>query len=115
MTPLVVALNLSLCFCGLALMALSLDRHHRDVFGARVPAGRALPLRLGGWIAILGSLAAAMLVEGANFGPIQWIGALTGAGLAVVLILSYRPAWLRFAVFASLPMAALSLLLSLQS
>ena len=48
MTPLVVALHLSPCFAGLALLAFSLDRHPRHVFGSRVPKGRVLPPRPGG-------------------------------------------------------------------
>lgn len=104
MTPLVVALNVALCFAGFAALALSLDRHHRDALAARVPAGRALPMRAAGWALIALSLAAAIAWEGWNFGPVQWIGALTGAGLLVVLVLSYRPVWLRPAALLALPL-----------
>ncbi|MGV7030423.1 DUF3325 domain-containing protein [Methylobacterium symbioticum] len=107
MTPLVVLLNLSLCFAGFGALALSLDRHHRDALGGRVPAGRIVPQRLGGWALILLSLAAAVALEGWNFGPVQWIGALTGAALLVVALLSYRPSWLRPAALAALPLGGL--------
>lgn len=106
MTPVVVLLNLALCFAGFGALALSLDRHHRDALGGRVPAARILPQRLGGWGLILLSLAAAVMLEGWNFGPVQWIGALTGAALLVVALLSYRPSWLRPAALAALPSAA---------
>ena len=107
MTPVVVLLNLALCFSGFGALALSLDRHHRDALGGRVPTGRALPLRLGGWGLLAASLAAAVALEGWNFGPVQWVGALTGAALLVVALLSYRPAWLRPAALAALPLGGL--------
>ena len=113
MTPLVLALNLCLSFAGLSLLALSLDRHHRDAFGARVPKVRARMLRIAGWLAIALSLVAAVAAEGVNFGPVQWIGALTGGALPAVALLSYRPAWLRPAALAALPLALVSLALVL--
>jgi hypothetical protein len=109
MTPIVLALNVALSFAGLAALALSLDRHHRDAFLTRAPKGRARSLRWTGWGAILLSLAASVALEGWNFGPVQWIGALTGAALLVVALLSYRPGWLRPAALAALPLALLAL------
>ncbi len=109
MNPAVTLLNLVLCFAGFGALALSLDRHHRDALGSRVPAGRVLPLRLAGWCLILASLAVAIAFEGANFGPVQWIGALTGAALLVVGLASYRPAWLRPAALSALPLGILLL------
>lgn len=104
MTPLVVVLNITLCFAGFAALALSLDRHHREALAGRVPAGRVLPLRAAGWALLALSLAGAVAWEGLNFGPVQWIGALTGGALLVVLVLSYRPAWLRPAALLALPL-----------
>ncbi|WP_336487853.1 DUF3325 domain-containing protein [Methylobacterium nigriterrae] len=109
MTPTVLALNLALSFASLASLALSLDRHHRDAFLARVPRTRARALRLAGWAGIGLSLAAAVALEGWNFGPVQWVGGLTGAALAVVALLSYRPRWLRPAALLALPLALLAL------
>lgn len=108
MTAIVVGLNLALCFAGLAALALSLDRHHRDAFLVRVPAARARTLRIVGWAGIVLSFAAAVTLEGWNFGPVQWFGALTGAALLVVAFLSYRPGWLRPAALAALPLALLA-------
>ncbi|GJE61666.1 DUF3325 domain-containing protein [Methylobacterium trifolii] len=114
MNPVVLGLNLALCFSGLAALALSLDRHHRDAFLRRVPPGRARSLRAAGWAGIGLSLAAAIALEGWNFGPVQWIGALTGGALLVVAFLSYRPGWLRPAALAALPLALLALPLALK-
>lgn len=110
MTPSVLALNLALCFSGLSALALSLDRHHRDAFLVRVPPTRARTLSVAGWAGLGLSLALAMMLEGWNFGPLQWVGALTGAALLVVAILSYRPGWLRPAALAAVPLALVALL-----
>lgn len=110
MTPPVLALNLALCFSGLSALALSLDRHHRDAFLIRIPPARARALRLAGWAGLCLSLALATMLEGWNFGPLQWVGALTGAALLVVAILSYRPGWLRPAALAAVPLALAALL-----
>ncbi|MGU3536627.1 DUF3325 domain-containing protein [Methylobacterium sp. A54F] len=114
MTPIVLALNLALAFAGLAALALSLDRHHRDAFGTRVPKARARMLRLAGWAGIALSLLSAGILEDWTFGPVQWIGALIGGALGVVLLLSYRPAWLRPAALAALPLALAALALGLR-
>lgn len=115
MTPAILSLNLCLSFAGLALLALSLDRHHRDALGARVPASRVRMLRIAGWIVLALSLAAAVAGEGGNFGPVQWVGSLTGAALVAVALLSWRPGWLRPAALAALPLALVSLALALRA
>ncbi|MCJ2009949.1 DUF3325 domain-containing protein [Methylobacterium sp. E-041] len=113
MTAIVVGLNLALCFAGLSALALSLDRHHRDAFLVRPGAARARTLRIAGWAGIGLSFVAAVALEGWNFGPVQWIGALTGAALLVVAFLSYRPGWLRPAALLALPIALVALPLAL--
>ena len=109
MTMSAVALSLALSFAGLATLALSLDRHHRAALRTPAPRRRAVGLRAAGWCGILLSLAAAIACAGWNFGPVQWIGALTGAAMAVVALLSYRPDWLRPAALIALPLALAAL------
>ncbi|TFZ60370.1 DUF3325 domain-containing protein [Methylorubrum sp. Q1] len=109
MTPLVLAVNLSLSFAGLAALCLSLNRHHAEVFDRRAERAAVLRLRLFGWLAIALSLVVAGLWEGWAFGPVQWIGALTGAALGLVLLLSYRPRYVAPAALAALVAAALPL------
>ena len=115
MTAIVVGLNLALCFAGLSALALSLDRHHRDAFLVRAGKSRARALRMAGWAGIGLSFAAAVALEGWNFGPVQWVGALTGAALLVVAFLSYRPGWLRPAALLALPIALAALPLALRT
>ena len=105
MTPLVLVLNLAVSFVAMAALCLSMDRHHAAAFVARPSRSRARALRLFGWAGIATSFAVAVIGDGWNFGPVQWIGALTGAALLVVGLLSYRPGWLRSAALAAVPLA----------
>ncbi|MHB2209364.1 DUF3325 domain-containing protein [Methylobacterium sp. CM6257] len=109
MTAAALTLSLLLGFSGFAALALSLDRHHRAVFRTPVPRRRIRSLRAAGWSGLALSFAAAIASAGWNFGPVQWIGSLTGSALAVVSLLAYRPTWLRAAALAALPLAAISL------
>lgn len=109
MTAAALALSALLSFSGFAALALSLDRHHRAILRVPVPRRRVVGLRAAGWSGLALSLSASVAADGWNFGPVQWIGALTGSALAVVAVLSYRPAWLRAAALAALPLAALTL------
>lgn len=105
MTPLVLVVNLCLSFAGLAALCLSMNRHHAQAFVGRPSRRRALSLRIAGWAGIFASFAVAVLWEGWNFGPVQWIGALSGAALLVVGLVSYRPGWIRPIAIAALPLA----------
>jgi hypothetical protein len=79
------------------------------VFDRKAERAAVLRLRAFGWAAITLSLFVAGLWEGWAFGPVQWIGALTGAALGLVLLLSYRPRYVAPAALAALVAAALPL------
>lgn len=108
-----LVVSLLLGFSGFAALALSLDRHHRAVFRTPVPRRRVGGLRAAGWSGLALSFAASVASAGWNFGPVQWVGALTGSALAVVAVIAYRPDWLRLAALSALPLAALALPLAL--
>lgn len=110
MTPLVLVLNLALSFAAMAALCLSMDRHHAAAFLVRPTRRRALALRIAGWAGIGLSFAAAVLLDGWNFGPVQWIGTLSGAALLTVALLAYRPGWLRPAALAAIPLAVIAAL-----
>ncbi len=93
MTPAILALNLCLSFAALSALCLSLNRHHAEIFGTRPSGHRVVLLRVVGWAGILVCLLVAGEAEGWGFGPVQWIGTLSGAGAGLVLLLSYRPQW----------------------
>ncbi len=110
MTLAVLVVNLGLSFAALAALCLSLNRHHAEAFDRRAEGAAVLRLRVFGWSAIAVSFAVAGLWEGWSFGPVQWIGALTGAGVGLVLLLSYRPRSVAPAAIAALALAALPLI-----
>lgn len=112
MTPSSVALNLALSFSGLAALCLAMDRHHRAIFLGAPSRLRRRALRWTGWAGILASFAAAVITSDWNFGPVQWLGSLTGAALVLVGLVSYRPGWVRPAAIVALPLAAAAALLA---
>lgn len=109
MTPLVLTVNLGLSFAGLTALCLSLNRHHAEIFDRRVERRAVLRLRAFGWAALAVSLFVAGAWEGWAFGPVQWFGALTGAAVGLVLLLSYRPRYVAPAALTALLVAAVPL------
>ncbi|WP_232631915.1 DUF3325 domain-containing protein [Methylobacterium sp. Leaf118] len=91
MTPWALVLNLGLSFAALSALCLGLNRHQADILRTRPSGQQVAGLRLLGWLGLGLSLLLAGQAEGWAFGPVQWLGALTGAGVALVLLLSYRP------------------------
>jgi hypothetical protein len=104
MTLLTLLANLSLSYLGLAALCLSMKRHHLAVLDAPVAPRRSLLLRVLGWMGIGLSFALAVNGDGWNFGPVQWIGSITCAGLLVVGVLSYRPRYLLPTTLIALPL-----------
>ncbi|MGX7708087.1 DUF3325 domain-containing protein [Methylobacterium sp. Gmos1] len=80
-----------LSFLGLAALCLSLPRHHQAIWSRPPDRYRALAFRGAGWGLIALSLAAAIRQGGWNFGPVDWLGSLIGAGLMLIVVQSYRP------------------------
>ena len=80
-----------LSFLGLAALCLSMARHHQAVWAGPPERRRVHTLRAAGWALIALSLAAAIRLDGWNFGPVHWLGSLIGAGLLLIVVQSYRP------------------------
>lgn len=78
---------------GLAMLALSMPKHYRDLHG-KLPA-RTIQwgLRVTGWVFMILSLAVAIMFEGAAIGAVLWIGLLTVAAQLVALMLTYKDRW----------------------
>jgi hypothetical protein len=90
-----VIASLALAHAGFVALCLGMDRHHRQVLGARPSPSRARALRAGGWLVLAASYAASVAEAGPSVGTVAWIGALTlGAGV-IVLLLPYAPRALR--------------------
>ncbi len=85
-------LSLLLATAAFVLLGLATDAHHRRRFGQCPPPSRRRMLRTGGWLALVASVAPAMLARGWIFGPILWVGVImAGAGIAF-LALNFLPA-----------------------
>ena len=87
---------LGTAYIGFALLALSQRRYWRQIFSAGAPI--ALPLlflRGLGSLALTASLAVSLLRDGADYGALLWVTALSLSAMAVALTLAWRPSWLR--------------------
>ncbi|MDD1022530.1 DUF3325 domain-containing protein [Pseudomonas sp. TNT2022 ID1048] len=104
-------LALLLCFSGFTGLCLSLDRHHGELLGHKPTTRRQQGLRLGGWLLLGLSLAAAVQGTGWSLGLVQWCAVLMCSALLLVLLLPYRPRLVLSMAGASLlacPLAALA-------
>ncbi|KMO41763.1 hypothetical protein VQ03_12415 [Methylobacterium tarhaniae] len=105
--------GLGLSFLGLAALCLSMARHHQAVWPGPPDRQRVLALRAAGWVLIALSLVAAIRLDGWNFGPVDWLGSLIGAGLVLIVVQSYRPRALLWMVPAAAAVAVAAALGSL--
>ena len=76
---------------GFAALALSMHRHHRDLFGRPPAAARALSLKTAGWALLALSFATCLGLAGRAVGPVLWLGLSTAAAAAVALSLTWLP------------------------
>lgn len=85
-----------LLLLGMALLALSQERHRARVFESNMPVAHNLRAqRATGFIATCLGLPACIASQGASFGSLLWVLLLSAAVLAVALTLTWRPQWLR--------------------
>lgn len=81
-------LLLSICFAGLSSLALGMGKHWKQLWNSELSARRRRALRFSGWALLAAGLAVAVIGWGMSIGIVAWLGSLSGAGLAVVLILA---------------------------
>jgi hypothetical protein len=103
----------SLCYCSFCAFALAKFGHYRDVFGGRPSTALSNRLQWFGWLLSLLSLGFAVYSQ-AGYGSLLYLGM---AGLSIfllVLLLNFRPQWLKpsflcIAVANSISLCALTL------
>lgn len=80
-----------LSYGGMFTLSMAMDRHYADLRGRGAEPAPALRrrLQLGGTAALLLALSASVRAMGGPHGFLLWLGALTGACLLLVLLLSY--------------------------
>jgi hypothetical protein len=76
---------------GFAALALSMHRHHRDIFGMPPARLRKLTLGMAGCALVCTSVVPAVLCSGFSIGLTFWFGMITPAVLFVALGLTYAP------------------------
>ncbi|WP_313455543.1 DUF3325 domain-containing protein [Stenotrophomonas sp.] len=81
-----------LAVAGFTALALSMDRHHRDVFGALPTPKRRRGLRAVGWAAVLASVTCCIVGWGVAYGVIAGLGVMAAAAAPPLFWLSYRTA-----------------------
>jgi len=94
---------LILATAGFAGLALSMHKHHRDLFGKLPCRLRALAFAGAGWMLLALSFGACIAASGWAIGPVFWVGLITVAALIVVLALTYGPGRIRLRTAHSAP------------
>jgi hypothetical protein len=86
-----IAASCITAFGGFTALALAMDRHFEDYYGrGKAPGpGWRHALRGAGTVALVLSLLASLASHGRSQGWVLWLGVLTAAALAVVVVLSY--------------------------
>jgi hypothetical protein len=82
-------------FAGMAWLALSMPVHAQQAWGRTPTVAGLRRLRAAGAIAIVGALMLCLRVDHATIAVLVWLMALSGAALAVAMLLSARPRWMR--------------------
>lgn len=82
---LVPPLLFGLAYLGFAALALTVERHWRDLVEARAQASRRIVsvLRMTGGVALAAALAGAVAWDGWSFGILLWVLMLTAGAMAV--------------------------------
>ncbi|MQA38546.1 DUF3325 domain-containing protein [Rugamonas aquatica] len=88
---LTVAAALLLASSGMTALALAIDRHHRQVYGADATPGARLVLRVAGAVLLALAICPCVLLWGAGAGIVAWTGMLTAGALVPALALAYHP------------------------
>ncbi|ATP51139.1 MULTISPECIES: DUF3325 domain-containing protein [unclassified Pseudomonas] len=98
-------------YVGMLALCQGLERHYKHVWNRPCPRGLRLGLRGAGWLALLVSLLLCAQAWGWAMGPVAWFGALSLAGMLLVMLLPY---WPRLAVglSAAVPVWGVMLLLA---
>jgi hypothetical protein len=98
-------MSLVLAFGGFAGLALAMPRHHGQLRGGS-PPGRSRPVFVvAGWGMLAASAAPSVASWGWAFGLTAWLGLLSVAAAALVLLMSYIPRVALALAAGSVPLA----------
>jgi len=84
-----------LSFVGLALLALAMERHWRQLRATRpLTSTAARSLRFAGSVALASSLALCLSVDHASMASLVWVMTLAVSAFVLAMLLAWRPGWL---------------------
>ncbi|MCO7516388.1 DUF3325 domain-containing protein [Pseudomonas guariconensis] len=83
--------GLLFAYAGMLGLCQGLERHYKQVWHRPCPRGLRLALRGLGWSSLLGSLLLCAGAWGWAMGPVAWFGAMSLAGMVLVMVLPYWP------------------------
>lgn len=88
-----LAAGASLAYSGFASISYTMDRHYADIHGRGSEPDERTRRRYQtlGWLSILLSFFACIIVLGWNIGPVLWCGMLTFSAIVLTLLLQYSP------------------------
>ncbi|HEY6124751.1 MAG TPA: DUF3325 domain-containing protein [Steroidobacteraceae bacterium] len=88
-------LALLLSFAGLALFALAMERHWRQLRATQpLTAATSRTLRIAGVVALISSLVLCLSVDHASMASLVWIMTMAVSAFVLAMLLAWRPAWL---------------------
>ncbi|GLO14816.1 hypothetical protein PPUJ20028_33990 [Pseudomonas putida] len=98
-------------YAGMFGLCQGLERHYKQVWNRASPRLLCIGLRGAGWLALLVSLVLCARAWGWAMGAVAWFGAMSLAGMVLVMVLPY---WPRLAVglMAAVPVWGLVSLLT---
>jgi len=84
-------LALLLAYVGMSALCMGLERSFRQVF-KRIPSALSCRcLRALGWLLLVASLAFSVRMWGVAAGIVGWVGVMSVAGVALIMLLPYAP------------------------
>jgi hypothetical protein len=83
----------ALCHAGFGALSVAMQRHYADMHGRgqEAPATLRRRLQAAGAAGLALAFAAAVLQAGGGHGPLIWLGGMTTAALALMMLLTYAP------------------------
>ncbi|MFV3386755.1 DUF3325 domain-containing protein [Pseudomonas sp. NY15364] len=82
---------LLLAYVGMSALCMGLERSFRQVFKHMPSALSCRCLRALGWLLLVASLAFSVRMWGVAAGIVGWVGVMSVAGVALIMLLPYAP------------------------
>lgn len=95
-------LSFSSCYMAMSLLALSYFGHYRTVLQKAPSVNEQRFLLATGWLLLLASGWLCILADGVGYGLMVLLGLVTVCSLMIMMLISFRPAWLPVSMLLAL-------------